>query len=58
VGRCKFGLDCSHDHEPGCAIRKAVAEGKIAPRRYATFQRLRLWLFQESLTGRQKDPSR
>jgi ribosome biogenesis GTPase len=41
VGRCKFGLDCSHDHEPGCAIRKAVAEGKIAPRRYATFQRLR-----------------
>ncbi len=41
VGRCKFGLDCSHDSEPGCAIRKAVAEGKIAPRRYATFQRLR-----------------
>ena len=41
VGRCKFGLDCSHDNEPGCAIRKAVAEGKIAPRRYATFQRLR-----------------
>jgi ribosome biogenesis GTPase len=41
VGRCKFGLDCSHENEPGCAIRKAVAEGKIAPRRYATFQRLR-----------------
>jgi ribosome biogenesis GTPase len=41
VGRCKFGLDCSHDSEPGCAIRRAVAEGKIAPRRYATFQRLR-----------------
>jgi ribosome biogenesis GTPase len=41
VGRCKFGLDCRHDSEPGCAIRKAVAEGKIAPRRYATFQRLR-----------------
>jgi len=41
IGRCKFGLDCSHDTEPGCAIRKAVAEGKIAPRRYATFQRLR-----------------
>lgn len=41
VGRCKFGLDCSHDDEPGCAIRKAVAQGAIAPRRYATFQRLR-----------------
>lgn len=41
VGHCKFGLNCSHDSEPGCAIRKAVAEGKIAPRRYASFQRLR-----------------
>jgi len=41
VGQCKFRSDCSHDSEPGCAIRKAVAEGKIAPRRYATFQRLR-----------------
>ncbi len=41
VGKCKFGLNCSHDSEPGCAIRKAVAEGKIAPRRYATLQRLR-----------------
>ena len=41
VGHCKFGLNCCHDSEPGCAIRKAVAEGKISPRRYATFQRLR-----------------
>ncbi|HSK66655.1 MAG TPA: ribosome small subunit-dependent GTPase A, partial [Anaerolineales bacterium] len=24
VGRCKFGLSCQHDREPGCAIRKAV----------------------------------
>ena len=24
VGQCKFGLDCRHDEEPGCAVRKAV----------------------------------
>jgi len=37
VGRCKFGLDCRHDEEPGCEIRKAVLEGKISPRRYKSY---------------------
>ena len=40
VGRCKFGLDCSHDQEPGCAIRKAVGSGQISPRRYHSYLRL------------------
>ena len=31
VGRCRFGLDCRHDEEPGCAIRKAVTDGQISP---------------------------
>lgn len=34
VGQCKFGLDCRHDGEPGCAIRQAVSAGHISPRRY------------------------
>ena len=37
VGRCKFGLDCRHEEEPGCAIRKAVMAGKISPRRYKSY---------------------
>ena len=37
VGTCKFGLDCQHDEEPGCAIRKAVMEGEILPRRYQSY---------------------
>lgn len=37
VGKCKFGLDCFHDEEPGCEIRKAVMAGKIDPRRYKSF---------------------
>ena len=40
VGKCKFGLDCSHDEEPGCAIRKAVMNGQISPRRYQSYMRL------------------
>lgn len=41
VGRCKFGLDCQHDEEPGCAIRKAVMAGSISPRRYKSYHQLR-----------------
>ena len=40
VGRCRFGLDCRHDEEPGCAIRRAVMDGKISPRRYQSYMRL------------------
>jgi ribosome biogenesis GTPase len=37
VGTCKFGLDCHHENEPGCAIRKAVSEGLISSQRYQSF---------------------
>lgn len=40
LGRCKFGLDCRHDEEPGCAVRIAVMTGEVSPRRYASFMRL------------------
>lgn len=41
LGRCKFGLNCTHDEEPGCAVRRAVMEGEIHPRRYRSYLRLR-----------------
>jgi ribosome biogenesis GTPase len=41
VGTCKFGLDCSHDEEPGCAIRKAVMAGEISPLRYQSYLRMK-----------------
>ncbi len=41
LGQCKFGLDCSHDEEPGCAIRQAVMAGKISPLRYQSYLRLK-----------------
>lgn len=42
VGTCKFGLDCRHDQEPGCAIRKAVSTGAISPYRYQSYLKLKL----------------
>jgi ribosome biogenesis GTPase len=41
VGQCKFGLGCLHDEEPGCAIRKAVMDGRINPLRYQSYLRLK-----------------
>ena len=41
VGRCRFGMDCHHSDEPGCAIRKAVMAGLISPRRYQSYRKLR-----------------
>ena len=39
LGQCRF-RDCHHTHEPGCAIRQAVEEGKIAPRRLELFRQI------------------
>ncbi len=41
LGGCKFGLDCTHSHEPGCAVKAAVEAGRIAPRRYQSYLRMR-----------------
>ncbi len=40
VARCQFS-DCTHIHEPGCAVRAALQAGKIHPQRYDSYLRLR-----------------
>ncbi len=42
LGQCRFGQSCQHNEEPGCAVRKAVMEGLISPRRYQSYLRLRM----------------
>lgn len=37
VGQCRFN-DCSHTHEPGCAVIQAVENEEIAWTRYASYQ--------------------
>lgn len=39
IGKCRFD-DCAHLKEPGCAVREALAEGKIHPSRHESYARL------------------
>ena len=39
LGQCRFH-DCRHAHEPGCALRNAVAKGKIDARRLELFRQI------------------
>ncbi|MCR9075078.1 MAG: ribosome small subunit-dependent GTPase A [bacterium] len=39
VHSCKF-TDCSHEHEPGCAVKAAVERGELSAVRYDTYVRL------------------
>ena len=36
---CRFA-DCSHEHEPGCAIRAALADGSLSSERFASYRKL------------------
>jgi ribosome biogenesis GTPase len=40
VQHCQFN-DCTHQSEPGCAVRAAVEAGTVHPLRYESFLRLR-----------------
>ncbi|MDE6374221.1 MAG: ribosome small subunit-dependent GTPase A [Alistipes sp.] len=40
IGRdCRF-YNCTHTHEPGCAVTEAVARGEIAPMRYESYLKM------------------
>ncbi len=36
LGECRFN-NCTHHHEPGCAIKAALQSGALPPRRYARY---------------------
>jgi len=40
VPKCQFS-DCSHKHEPGCAVLAALKAGTVHPERYESYLRLR-----------------
>ncbi|MFG6201779.1 ribosome small subunit-dependent GTPase A [Nonomuraea sp. JJY05] len=50
--RCRFS-DCSHEHEPGCAVRQAVASGRIPKRRLDAWDAIHRQLAHEA---RKHDP--
>jgi ribosome biogenesis GTPase len=41
VDKCQFS-DCTHTHEPGCAVLAALEKGAIHSERYASYLRMRL----------------
>ncbi|MCR5301527.1 MAG: ribosome small subunit-dependent GTPase A [Lachnospiraceae bacterium] len=40
ISACRF-MPCSHTHEPGCAVKEAVAEGRIPALRYDNYVYIR-----------------
>jgi ribosome biogenesis GTPase len=36
---CRFS-DCSHEHEPGCAVKSAIADGSLPRERFASYRKL------------------
>mgnify|MGYP000980433067 CR=1 FL=1 len=38
-GECRFS-DCAHDQEPGCAVKEALADGRLAAERWDSYVRL------------------
>jgi ribosome biogenesis GTPase len=41
IPECEFN-DCTHVHEPGCAVIAAVSRGSVSPERYDSYCRIRL----------------
>ena len=39
AGHCRFP-DCSHDHEPECAVLEALESGRVAQHRFASYQKI------------------
>ncbi len=39
AGACRFG-NCSHEAEPGCAVRAAIESGSLSADRYASYRKL------------------
>lgn len=41
VGKCTYGMSCTHTHENGCKILQAVSDGEISGERYESWLRIR-----------------
>lgn len=56
--QCRFG-DCSHESEPGCAVRAALASGELPEKRWESYLKLKKEIRyaerKESLDARNKE---
>lgn len=49
---CRFS-DCSHESEPGCAIKQAINEGALDQRRLDSYRKLKKELHYEGMNSKQ-----
>ena len=49
---CRY-KDCSHAHEPGCEVRRAIQEGRLSAGRLENFDKIRKEIGYEGLNSRQ-----
>ncbi len=48
--RCRF-YNCTHRHEPGCAVREALEEGRVSESRYRSY----LNIFEDKTEGKYRE---
>ena len=54
AGECRFS-DCTHTGEPGCAVREALADGRLDARRYENYQKIRREASAVTLSARGRE---
>lgn len=52
AGECRFN-DCLHEGEPGCAVRKAIEDGRISEERLMSYKKLKKEAKYEGLNSKQ-----
>jgi ribosome biogenesis GTPase len=57
ASHCRFA-DCSHKFEPGCAVRTAVADGRLDAGRLKSYRRLSHELAEQPSTAQRRERDR
>lgn len=57
AARCRFD-DCSHEHEPACAVRAAIAAGDLDDRRLRAYRRLHAELAEQPTPAERREEDR
>ena len=54
---CKFS-DCKHESEPGCAVKRAIEEGKLDKNRLESYRKIQKELKYANLNSKRLEKKR